>query len=99
MTGLLAVLTSQGYLKAYRAGSPRSPHRVSNGCLLSEQVTELKSYIQAVADAELDGNDDMVAITASHAAKYAVQLVRQACDMSCMHSKVRCILWHRLCLC
>jgi hypothetical protein len=43
---------------------------------------------QAVADAELDGNDDMIAITASHAAKYAVQLVRQSTDLACMTSKV-----------
>jgi hypothetical protein len=79
----------QGYLKAFRAhsSSPRA-HRASTGCLLSEQVTELKSYIQAVADAELDGNDDMIAITASHAAKYAVQLIRQSTDMACATSKV-----------
>lgn len=44
--------------------------------------------MQAVADAELDGNDDMIAITAAHAAKYAVQLVRQSTDLACMTSKV-----------
>jgi hypothetical protein len=46
------------------------------------------SCTQAVADAELDGNDDMIAITAAHAAKYAVQLVRQSTDLACMTSKV-----------
>lgn len=30
----------------------------------------------------------MIAITASHAAKYAVQLVRQSTDLACMTSKV-----------
>lgn len=78
----------QGYLKAYRAKSP-TRSRPSTGCLLSEQVTELKSYIQAVADAELDGSDDLVAITAAHASKYAVHLIRQSVDVTCMSSKVR----------
>lgn len=81
---------AQGYLKAFRpCGSSPRAHRVSSSsCPLSEQVTELKSYIQAVADAELDGSEDLVAITASHAAKYAVQLVRQSTDMACVTSKV-----------
>lgn len=44
--------------------------------------------LQAVADAELDGDEDMLAITASHAAKYAVHLIREAASMVCMPSKV-----------
>lgn len=57
---------------------------------------------QAVADAELDGDEDMLAITASHAAKYAVQLIRQATDVACVPSKVRvraCVTYsHAVCL-
>lgn len=64
-------------IKAYRGGQ-----------VLSEQVTELKSYISAVADAELDGDDSLLAITAAHTAAYAVQLVKQAAEPGCLPSKV-----------
>jgi len=50
--------------------------------------------LQAVADAELDGDEDMLAITASHASKYAVHLIREAASMVCMPSKV-CAGHHR----
>lgn len=60
------------------------------GQVLSEQVAELKSYISAVADAELDGDDTVLAITAAHTAAYAVQLIKQSADPSCLPSKVRC---------
>lgn len=53
--------------------------------------------MQAVADAEMDGDNDMLCITASHAAKYAVQLVRQSTDMACMTSKVCMCRTQRVC--
>eukprot|EP00878_Enallax_costatus_P045016 GHUV01053848.1.p1 GENE.GHUV01053848.1~~GHUV01053848.1.p1 ORF type:complete len:133 (+),score=41.34 GHUV01053848.1:101-499(+) len=64
-------------IKAYRGGQ-----------VLSEQVTELKSYISAVADAELDGDDSLLAITAAHTAAYAVQLIKQSPEPGCLPSKV-----------
>lgn len=64
-------------LKAYHGGQ-----------VLSEQVTELKSFISAVADAELDGDDSLLAITAAHTAAYAVQLIKQSADPSCLPCKV-----------
>jgi hypothetical protein len=56
---------------------------------LSEQVTCLKAYISSVADAELDGDDDLLAITASHTASYAVQLIKAAADPAVLPCKVR----------
>jgi hypothetical protein len=41
-----------------------------------------------VADAELDGDEDLLALTAAHAARYAVGLIHQATDAgTCLVSK------------
>lgn len=56
---------------------------------LSEQVTCLKAYISSVADAELDGDDELLAITAAHASSYAVQLIKSAADPAVLPCKVR----------
>lgn len=56
--------------------------------VLSEQVTELKSYISAVAEAELDGDDSVLPITAAHTAAYAVQLIKQYADPASLPCKV-----------
>jgi hypothetical protein len=82
---------SPSYLKAYRGSSSSGNpafKAASPGCgVLSAQVTELKSFIQAVADAELDGDEDLLAVTASHTARYAVRLIRESTDAACVASK------------
>jgi imidazole glycerol phosphate synthase subunit HisF len=55
---------------------------------LSEQVTCLKAYISSVADAELDGDDELLAITAAHTSSYAVQLIKAAADPAVVPCKV-----------
>lgn len=54
---------------------------------LSEQVTCLKAYISSAADAELDGDDELLAITAAHASSYAVQLIKSAADPAVLPCK------------
>jgi hypothetical protein len=58
---------------------------------LSEQVTCLKAYISSVADAELDGDDELLAITAAHTSSYAVQLIKAAADPAALPCKVSCL--------
>lgn len=52
-------------------------------------MTCLKAYISSVADAELDGDDELLAITAAHASSYAVQLIKSAADPAVLPCKVR----------
>lgn len=45
--------------------------------------------MQAVADAELDGNEALVGLTASHTARYAAGLIKQLAEQTGLPSKVR----------
>eukprot|EP00775_Hariotina_reticulata_P009012 gene9012-9185_t len=63
-------------LKAYRGGQ-----------VMTQKVSELKSFIQAVADAELDGNEILVGLTASHTARYAAGLIKQLAEQTGLPSK------------
>jgi len=45
--------------------------------------------MQAVVDAELDGNETLVGLTASHTAQYAAGLIRQLAEQHGLPSKVR----------
>lgn len=56
---------------------------------LARQVSELKAFIRAFADAELDGDASLLAITAGHTARHALRLLRAQGDLACMPSKVR----------
>jgi hypothetical protein len=51
-------------------------------------VNCLKAYISSAADAELDGDDELLAITAAHTSSYAVQLIKAAADPATLPCKV-----------